>query len=238
MQLTPTFRIGAMQLRPISDIVTMRLTTPQDPQCAGNVQRTFEVAEVQPIVGGFGRIRLAPSERDKSSIIGQRSFAVAGLHVGSNGEGAPIQVTPAQEASVLVTAGFQIASVEFSPSFELVWILLNSSGREVTVQLPGVRSVEAIVRFEVVHLQLGSSGEIGMLQLNLLEQPATRTPQVCNEARVENANEVEPLEDGSSPIVSRSIDEDAHVRLRPAHQQNRLRASADRLKSILNVNPL
>jgi hypothetical protein len=218
MQLTPTFRIGTMQLRPISDVVTMRLSPSEHSQSGWNFQTTFEIAEIEPIVGGFGTMRLTPSHRDRPSSTGPPSFAVAGLQVGSNGEPAPIQVMPAQEASALVTGRFQIASIEFSPFFDLACIVFNSSGRDVTVQFPGVQSVEEVVRFEVIHLQLGSSGEIGMLQLNLLEQPPTRTPQVRDEARVENANEMEPLEDAvfsdrkADPVMRAPV-----VRLRPAH---------------------
>ena len=36
-----------------------------------------------------------------------------------------------------MTAGFQIATVEFSPSFEIASIVLNSTSRTVQVQLPG-----------------------------------------------------------------------------------------------------
>lgn len=184
LQITPTFQIGTLQLRPISDIVTMRFSRSQQPR-GGNLQPTFEIAKVQPTAGGFGILRLAPSQRERPSIAGPVNVPVAGLQVVSTPEAASIQVTPAQQASVLVTAGFKIASVELSPSFELASMLLSSTEREVIVQLPRVQSAQDVVRCEIAHVQLGSSGKIGMLQLNVVVEPSTRSPQVYNRTRIE-----------------------------------------------------
>lgn len=83
-----------------------------------------------------------------------------------------MQLTPSQQgqASVLVTAPFQIGTVEFSPSFEIAAIVLNSNSKQVAVQLPGAALApgEGILMFEIANLQLTSAGEIGMMQLNLL----------------------------------------------------------------------
>jgi hypothetical protein len=201
MQVTPTFQIGALQLRPISNIVTMRLAPSQPPQSAVNLRMTLEIAKFQPTVGGFGIVRLAPSQRQRPSIVHPLSFAVARLQLVSNFEAAPFQLTPSQQASVLVTGYFEIASVEFSPYFELASIALNSSAKEVAVQLPGAYSVEGAVRFEIVHVQLGSSGEIGMMQLSLLEEGPTRSPQVYNSRRLENATETDRLENALGNII-------------------------------------
>jgi hypothetical protein len=222
MQLTPTFQIGALQLRPISNVVTMRLAPSQQPQSAVNLQLTLEIAKFQPTFGGFGIVRLVPSQRQRPNIVHPLSFDVAGLQLVSNFEAAPVQVTPSQQASVVVTGSFQIASVEFSPSFELASIILNSSAKEVAVQLPGAYSVEGAVRFEIAHVQLGSSGEIGMMQLNLLDQGPTRSPQVYNSRRVANAIETERLENALCNVIKpAAIDawmRTASLSLEAAHQ--------------------
>ena len=69
-----------------------------------------------------------------------------------------------------MTAPFQIATVEFSPSFEIASIVLNSSSKQVLVQLPGPAPTagEGSPMFEIANLQLTGSGDIGMMQLNLL----------------------------------------------------------------------
>ena len=69
-----------------------------------------------------------------------------------------------------VVAPFQIATVEFSPSFEISSIVLNSNSKQVSVQLPSASgaTVEGAPVFEIANLQLSGSGEIAMMQLNLL----------------------------------------------------------------------
>jgi hypothetical protein len=80
-----------------------------------------------------------------------------------------VQLTPSQQgqASVLVTAAFQIATVEFSPSFEISSIILNATSRNVNVQLPGSgpSAVEGAPVFEIANVQLSGS-DIAMMQLN------------------------------------------------------------------------
>ena len=174
MQLTPTFKMGALQLRPTSKIVTMRLAPSQQPQPAMNLQVTFEIAKIQPAGGGLGTVRLSPSQQQRPSIVGSPSFTVGGLQLISNFEAAPVQLTPSQQASVFVTGSFQISTVEFSPSFDIASIVLNSSSKQVAVQLAGAGTVEGAPMFEIANLQLGASGEIGLMQLNLLGQGPRR----------------------------------------------------------------
>src|SRR6266566_4596179 len=113
----------------------------------------------------------------------------------------PARVT---QTSVELSFSFQIASVDFSSSFELASIVLNSSAKEVAVQLPGAHSVEGAVRFEIVHVQLGSSGEIGMMQLNLLDQGPTRSAQVCDSRPVAHAIETDRLENALGNVINPS----------------------------------
>jgi tetratricopeptide (TPR) repeat protein len=177
MQLTPTFKMGALQLRPASKVVTMRLAG-SAPQPAMNLQVTFEIARIQPAGGTLGSVRLTPSQQQRPSVVGSPSFTVGGLHLVSDFAAAPLQLTPSQQgqAAVHVVAPFQIATVEFSPSFEISSIVLNSNSKQVMVQLPTAAGapVEGAPTFEISNLQLTGSGEIGMMQLNLLGQGGPR----------------------------------------------------------------
>src|SRR5207237_5075566 len=132
-------KMGAIQVRPSSKIVTMRLAQSQQPQPAMNLQVTFEIAKIQPAGGALGTLRLTPSQQQRPTPTGSSSFTVAGLQLVPNFEAAPVQLTPSQpgQASVLVTASFQIATVEFSPSFEIASLVLNSTSKQVSLQLPG-----------------------------------------------------------------------------------------------------
>jgi tetratricopeptide (TPR) repeat protein len=174
MQLTPTFKMGALQLRPTSRIVTMRLAPSQAPQPAMNLQVTFEISKIQPAGGGLGQVKLTPSQQQRPSMVGSSSFTVGGLQLISNFEAAPVQLTPSQQASVFVTGTFQIATVEFSPSFDIASIVLNASSKQVAVQLAGAGTIEGAPMFEIGNLQLGAAGEIAIMQLNLLGQGPRR----------------------------------------------------------------
>src|SRR5205814_6167713 len=137
MQLTPAFKMGALQLRPSSKVVTMRLAG-SAPQPAMNLQVTFEIAWIQPSGGTLGSVRLTPSQQQRPTVVGSPSFTVGGLHLVSDFPAAPLQLTPSAQgqAAVHVVAPFQIATVEFSPSFEISSIVLNSNSKQVSVQMP------------------------------------------------------------------------------------------------------
>jgi len=172
MQLTPTFKMGALQLRPISKVVTMRLASspPQQQQAAMNLQANFEIAKIQSVPGSLGQLRLHPSQQQRPATLATPSFNISGMQLVSGFDSAPLQLTPSQQTktSVHLTAAFQITSVEFSPGFEIAGIILNSSSKTVAVQLPGASasSVENAPMFEITNVQMGSDGEIAMLQLN------------------------------------------------------------------------
>jgi tetratricopeptide (TPR) repeat protein len=170
MQLTPTFKMGAVQLRPASKIVTMRLAPSPHPQPSMNLQISFEISRIQPSGGTLGSIRLTPSQQQRPTPVGAPSFTVAGLQLVSDFAAAPLQLTPSPQdhTSVHVTVPFQIATVEFSPSFEIASIVLNSTSKQVSVQLPGAGAVEGAPIFEIANLQLTGAGDIGMMQLHLL----------------------------------------------------------------------
>jgi hypothetical protein len=170
MQLTPTFKMGAVQLRPASKIVTMRLAPSPHPQPSMNLQVSFELSRIQPSGGALGSVRLTPSQQQRPTPVGAPSFTVAGLQLVSDFAAAPLQLTPSPQdhTSVHVTAPFQIATVEFSPSFEIASIVLNSTSKQVSVQLPGAGAVESAPIFEIANLQLTGTGDIGMMQLHLL----------------------------------------------------------------------
>jgi hypothetical protein len=139
MQLTPTFKMSGLQLKPTSKVVSMRLAPSQDPQPPMNLQVTFEVAKIDLAGGTIGTIRLVPSGREKPAVLTSPSFAISGLELVSGAGSAPVQLTPShqEQASVHLTAHFQIAAIEFTPLFEIASIVLNASTRNVFMQLPG-----------------------------------------------------------------------------------------------------
>jgi hypothetical protein len=179
VQLTPAFKVGALQVRPASKVVTMRLAPFQDSQPATNSEIAFEIAKVGLAGEALGQIQVVRSQQQKPLAVGSPSFAIAGLQFVPNLKAAPIWLTPSQEgrACVKVRADFQISAIQFSPSFEVASVILNSSSKRVHVQLPGLSSStgEGAPVFEITNLQLDERGDISMMQLNLLGQASKQT---------------------------------------------------------------
>jgi hypothetical protein len=172
IQLTPTFKMGVLQVRPISKIVTMRLAPSQQPP----PEVSFEIAKIQPVGKTLGTIRVTPSQKERPIM---RSPSVAGLQLVPNVGATPVQLTPSQqgEAAVFVTVPCQISKIEFSPLLEVASVVLDSSSKQVLVQLPGAGPSPAAGprAFEIADLQFNERGDAGMIQLNLLDQSPTET---------------------------------------------------------------
>lgn len=172
VQLTPTFEMDALTVRPASRLVMMRFALHLQSQPTKNLQVSFEAAKIQPVGGTLGTLRMLPSDQQRPVANGSHSSAPAGLQVVPNFEAAPVQLTPSQpaQATVFVTVPCEISIVEFSPLFEIASVILNSSCKRVFVQLPGTRpGAEETARvFEIANLELTESGEISTMRLNLL----------------------------------------------------------------------
>jgi hypothetical protein len=178
VQLTPALKISALQVRPTSKVVTMRLASSHQPQLGMKSGVTFEISKIQPAEGALGNVQVIPSQQ-KPMIDGSLSLTVAGLQVVPNFGSAPVWLTPSQKgpATVLVTVPFQITTMEFSASFEIASVVLNSTSKEVMVQLPGAASTagEGTPMFAIANLQLSEGGDIALIQLNLLGQGSKQT---------------------------------------------------------------
>src|SRR5207244_13334521 len=94
MQLTPSFKMGVLKVRPISNLVTMRLPSPQRAQSALNLQVAFEIVKIQPVAGAIGTIRVVPSQQQRPTLAGTPSIAVSGLQIVPTSETARVQLTP------------------------------------------------------------------------------------------------------------------------------------------------
>ena len=178
MQLTPTFKMSGLQLKPMSKVVTMRLAPSQHPQPPMNLQVTFEVARIDLAGGGISTIRLTPSAQEKPAVLSSSSFPISGLELMPGAGSAPVQLTPShqEQASVHLTAAFQIAAIEFSPLFEIVAIVLNSTSKNVSMQLPGSgpSSIDGAPIFQIENVELGGNNELSTIQVNPLNPSSRR----------------------------------------------------------------
>jgi hypothetical protein len=173
IQLTPAFKVRAVQVRPASKNVTMRLAPSQRPQPDMHPQVTFEIAEIQSADSGLGTVRLikSPHQRQQPVAIASPSFEGRALQpVSSSDAAVGVQLAPSEQgqAYAQVTADFQIAKVEFSSSFEITGVLLNSTSRHVSVQLAGAHptAIEEAPIFDIVNGRLTGSGGSEILELD------------------------------------------------------------------------
>jgi tetratricopeptide (TPR) repeat protein len=170
MQLTPTFEMRDLQLRPTSRVVTMRLAPSQAPHPPLDLQITFEIVKIELEGETISTVRLVPSGQEKPTVISSSSFAVARFELEPNSGIASVQLTPSHQggASVHLTAGFQISAIEFSPGFGIAAIVLNSTSRNVSLQLPGAEpTIEDAPVFAVEKVEMNGS-QLGLIQVTQL----------------------------------------------------------------------
>jgi hypothetical protein len=178
MRLTPAFKTSGLQLKPTSKVVSMRFAPSQDLQPPMNLQVTFEVGRIDLSNGSIGAMRLSPSLQQTPAIRNSSAFAISGSEFVSGSGGAPVQLTPhhQDQASVHLTAEFQIGGIEFTPLFEISTIVLNATSRRVSIQLPGPGPVEGAPIFEIENVQLGPGNELGLIQVAVGEPGGGSSP--------------------------------------------------------------
>ena len=170
MQLTPTFEMCDLQLRPTSRVVTMRLAPCQAPHPPLDLQITFEIVKIELEGETISTVHLVPSGQEKPAVISSSSFAVARFELEPNSGIASVQLTPSHQAgaSVHLTAGFQISAIEFSPGFGIAAIVLNSTSRNISLQLPGAEpTIEDAPVFAIEKVEMNGS-QLGLIQVTQL----------------------------------------------------------------------
>jgi hypothetical protein len=168
IQLTPTLEIGALQLKATSNVVSMRLAALQEPKTSMNVEVTFEVANITVSNGTIATVRLVPTA-PRTPVRQLSPSSVSALEFVSGKGDAPLQLTPLhpEQASVQLIVAFEIAAIEFTPSFEVATIILKASSTRVSMQLPGVgpSTIHDAAAFEIDNVQLGPGEELGMIRV-------------------------------------------------------------------------
>jgi hypothetical protein len=134
---------------------------------------TFEIAEIQSADSGLGTVRLikSPHQQQQPVAIASPSFEITALQpVSSSDAAVGVQLAPSEQrqAHVQVTADFQMAKVEFSSSFEITGIILNSTSRHVSVQLAGAdpSAIEEAPVFDIANGRLTGTGSGEILELD------------------------------------------------------------------------
>jgi hypothetical protein len=145
---------------------------PLQSQSAKDLQVSFEAANIQPVGGTLGTLRMLPSQKQRPVANDSHSFTPAGLQVVPDFKAAPVQFTPSNPAqtTIFVVVPCEMSMVEFSPLFEIASVILKSNSKRVFVQLPGTRpgGEEETRLCEIANLEVTESGEISTMQLHLV----------------------------------------------------------------------
>ena len=171
LQLTPFFKLGAVQLRPLSNIVSLHLiasAAADNPLAAGI---SFQIVTVELNEGAkLKSILLKPLPQAQPAAVPSQKLAVEHVQIAQASENAPISVTTSEATSTAVQllADFTIAAMDFTPSFEIGSLRLEPTSNSVLLRLaPSQRpaALDLPPSFEVSNVQLGNDAQLSGVKL-------------------------------------------------------------------------
>ena len=173
MQLAPDFRMGAMQLKPAEDIVTVRMDGGGG-SIALPPDKDFRMAAVQlSAERTIATLRIIPAARGLHQAPSGGDFAVDRVSAEPTTAGRHMQLTGMQGAAMRVQliAPFQLLTVELSVDFEVAAIVLQSHSNGVRVQTGDSSAVA--MQFYVHDVQLDDAGRLVSLTVGSRRQSVT-----------------------------------------------------------------
>ena len=171
LQLTPFFKLGAVQLRPLSNIVSLHLiasASAETPLAAGI---SFQIVTVElNEAAHLKSILLKPLPQAQPATVPSQKLAVEHVQIAQASENAPISVTTSEATSTAVQllADFTIAAMDFTPSFEIGSLRLEPTSNSVLLRLaPSQRpaALDLPPSFEVANVQLGNDAQLSGVRL-------------------------------------------------------------------------
>ncbi len=173
VQLAPDFRMGAMQLKPAEDIVTVRMDGGGG-SIALPPDKDFRMAAVQlSAERTIATLRIIPAARGLHQAPSGGDFAVDRVSAEPTTAGRHMQLTGMQGAAMRVQliAPFQLLTVELSVDFEVAAIVLQSHSNGVRVQTGDSSAVA--MQFYVHDVQLDDAGRLVSLTVGSRRQSVT-----------------------------------------------------------------
>lgn len=170
LQLTPFFKLGAVQLRSLSNIVSLHLIASQaaeNPLAAGI---SFQIETVDLDASSHIKsILLKPLGQSTPTATPQPKLQVENVKLGTGNEGA-IEITSSQQTSTAVQmlATFTIAAMDFTPSFEIGSLRLEPNSNTVMLRLAPSSKPTALdlpPSFEVATVSLEGSAQLATVRL-------------------------------------------------------------------------
>lgn len=170
LQLTPFFKLGAVQLRSLSNIVSLHLIASQaaeNPLAAG-ISFQIETVDLDES-SHIKSILLKPLGQSTPTATPQPKLQVENVKLGTGNEGA-IEITSSQQTSTAVQmlATFTIAAMDFTPSFEIGSLRLEPNSNTVMLRLAPSSKPTALdlpPSFEVSTVSLEGSAQLATVRL-------------------------------------------------------------------------
>lgn len=170
LQLTPFFKLGAVQLRSLSNVVSLHLIASQaaeNPLAAG-ISFQIEAVDLDQS-SHIKSILLKPLGQSTPTATPQPKLQVENVKLGTGNEGA-IEITSSQQTSTAVQmlATFTIAAMDFTPSFEIGSLRLEPNSNSVMLRLAPSSKPTALdlpPSFEVSTVSLEGSAQLATVRL-------------------------------------------------------------------------
>ena len=171
LQLTPFFKLGSVQLKALSNVVSLHLVATQaaDSPLAAGI--SFQIDHVN--LDGASHIKsilLKPLGESREITAPVPKLQVDNVAVTGGSAGAPISVTTSNQAStaVQIFGTFTIAAMDFTPAFEIGSLLLEPTSNTVLLRVaPSSRptALDLPPSFEVAAVQLDDGAQISGVRL-------------------------------------------------------------------------
>lgn len=170
LQLTPFFKLGAVQLRSLSNVVSLHLIASQaaeNPLAAG-ISFQIETVDLDE-ASHIKSILLKPLGQSTPTATPSPKLQVENVKLGTGNEGA-IEITSSQQTSTAVQmlATFTIAAMDFTPSFEIGSLRLEPNSNTVMLRLAPSSKPTALdlpPSFEVATVSLEGSAQLATVRL-------------------------------------------------------------------------
>lgn len=170
LQLTPFFKLGAVQLRSLSNIVSLHLIASQSAEnpLAAGISFQIETVDLDES-SHIKSILLKPLGQSTPTATPQPKLQVENVKLGTGNEGA-IEITSSQQTSTAVQmlATFTIAAMDFTPSFEIGSLRLEPNSNTVMLRLAPSSKPTALdlpPSFEVSTVSLEGSAQLANVRL-------------------------------------------------------------------------
>ena len=175
-QLTPFFRLGSLDLKALSDVVSLHLVaarSAEDPLAAGI---SFQIDRVELDGTRLRSLVLRPLGDARPVAAPLPNLQVDGVAVTNTGD-APITVTTGGggATAVQLVGTFAVAGIDFSPAFEVETLRLEPTAQTALLRVvPSERptALDLPPSFDFAEVRLGEGGQLDAVRLVPSAAPA------------------------------------------------------------------